>query len=425
VQRLPGPAAPGGTVEGDAGFGLIAVDPVNPLRLYGAVLFDGDPRMMRSVDGGKTWETDRALTRLMYDGFESDFRDPGDGVKVMPQASLVAFDPVDPDIIVAGGRASGVFITSDGGQTWALLTNPHAPTAEFPHLPNPAFARFDHDKPGVVRIYLGTGRGVWRIGLVNADMAVTKTDAPDPVIVGKDLTYTVEVSNGGPDMAQNATFEDELPRGTTFRSISAPAGWSCDLPSVGAPGTVRCTNPSMAPGSASFSLVVRPGGAVSLGGIVNTARAYSAAIDHDLSDNTATTTTAVIVPVAINIQPGGFPNTVGSHGRANVAVLTTHAGEYGLPMAFDATAIDPLSVRFGSAAVVLSGSGGAREVHATGHLEDAYELDETTRDGDIDMVFHFRVADSGLTKASTEACVRGTFGGGSVFFGCDSIVIVP
>jgi uncharacterized repeat protein (TIGR01451 family) len=424
VERRPGPAVPGGTVETDAGFGLIAVDPMNALRLYGAVLFDGDPRMMRSTDGGKTWVTDWALTRLMYDGFDSDFGDPGDGVHVMPQASLVAFDPHDPNIIVAGGRSSGVFITSDGGRTWALLTNPHTPTAEFPHLPNPAFARFDHDKPGVVRIYLGTGRGVWRIGLVNADMAVTKADAPDPVIIGKDLTYTVQASNGGPDMAQNATFEDELPRGTTFRSIAAPAGWSCDTPAVGQPGTVRCTNPSMAPGNASFSLVVRPGGSVSLGGIVNTARAYSAAIDHDLSDNAATTTTAVMVPVAINIQPKAFPNSVGSRGQATVAVLTTRPGEYGLPLAIDATTIDPLSVRFGPSAVVLSG-GGAAEVHGKGHLEDAYELDETTRDGDVDMVLHFRVSASGLIGTSTEACVRGTFTSGSTFFGCDSIVIVP
>jgi hypothetical protein len=180
----------------------------------------------------------------------------------------------------------------------------------------------------------------------------------------------------------------------------------------------------MAPGSATFSLVVRPGGSVSLGGVVNTARAYSAAIDHDQTGNAATTTTAVIVPVAINVQPGAFPNNVSRRGQATVAVLTTRVGEYGLPLAIDATTIDPLSVRFGSAAVVQSG-GGATEVHGKGHLEDSYELDETTRDGDVDMVFHFRVSASGLTGASTEACVRGTFTSGSTFFGCDSVVIVP
>jgi uncharacterized repeat protein (TIGR01451 family) len=424
VERQP-PLAPDGTVDDDAGFGIVAVDPTNPLRLYAAVLFDGPvSRMMRSIDGGKTWVTDAALTRLMYRGFEPDLTNPGDGIRVMPQASLVAFDPADPNIIVAGGRASGVFLTSDGGHSWALLTDPHTPgTSDVPHLPNPAFARFDHDKPGVVRIYLGTGRGVWRIDLANADLSVTKVDAPDPVILGTDLTYTIQVTNAGPDMAQNATLEDDVPTGTTFSSLVAPAGWSCEQPAVGARGTVRCTHPSMAPGTATFTLVVRTG-AVNPGiGVLNTSRAYSAAIDPDPADNTANATTAVIVPVLINIQPGGFPNAINLRGQANVAILTTAAGEHGLPLAFNAATIAPLSVRFGSASAVLAGNGAAAKNDAS--LQDAYELDERTRDGDIDLLLHFRVADSGLTASSTQGCVAGTFGPGYQFFGCDSVVVKP
>ena len=105
-----------------------------------------------------------------------------------------------------------------------------------------------------------------------------------------------------------------------------------------------------------------------------------------------------IVPVAINIKPGSFTNPLNlkSNGVIPVAVLTTEAGEYGLPLAFDATAIDPLSVRFGPLAVVTAG-GGAPEAHGMGHLEDAVERsDETTRDGDLDMVLHFRTQQSAL-----------------------------
>jgi hypothetical protein len=109
-----------------------------------------------------------------------------------------------------------------------------------------------------------------------------------------------------------------------------------------------------------------------------------------------------------------------------VAVLTTRAGEYGLPLAFDASLIDPLSVRFGPAPLAV---GGSTAIHGTGHLEDARELNEKTRDGDVDMVLQFRVGASGLTPASTEACVRGTFTapGGAVheFFGCDSVKVTP
>lgn len=426
VQRFPGPMMPGGTVEADASFGLVAVHPTDPLRLYAAVLFDGaSSRMMRSTDGGQTWTYDAVLTRLMYDGFRPDVRDPGDGVHVMPEASLVAFDPYDPDIIVAGGRRSGIFVSSDGGLGWALLTEPHSPTTSgVPHLPNPAFAHFDHDKPGVVRVYVGTGRGIWRINLANADLAVTKVDAPDPVIAGQDLTYTIQVSNGGPDLAQNATLEEALPAGVTFRSIAAPAGWTCDTPAVDSTGTVLCTNASMAPGTASFSLVVRIGAGAQLSAVTNTVRVYSAAVDPDTAGNEASATTSFITPVRINIQPGGSPNTISQRGRANVAILTTSAGEYGLPFAFDAATVDPQSVRFGPASVVLAG-GGAALVKGSGHAEDSYELDEVTRDGDLDLVMQFRVADSGLTAASTEACVAGTFGTGHRFFGCDAIKIAP
>ncbi len=68
------------------------------------------------------------------------------------------------------------------------------------------------------------------------------------------------------------------------------------------------------------------------------------------------------------------------------------------------------------------------EIHGTGHLDDSYQLDETTKDGDLDMLFHFRAADAGLTLATTEACVQGTYEVGGVtlsFFGCDSIKVVP
>jgi uncharacterized repeat protein (TIGR01451 family) len=426
-ERLfPGPAQPGGTVEADASFGLVAVHPTDPMRVYAAVLFDGpSSRMMRSTDGGQSWTTDWALTRLMYGGFEPDIADSGDGVHVMPQASLVAFDRYDPDIVVAGGRQSGIFISSDGGRGWALLTEPHAPTTSgVPHLPNPAFAHFDHDKPGVVRIYVGTGRGVWRINLANADLSVTKADAPDPVVAGKDLIYTIQVSNAGPDLAQNATLEDVLPDGVTFRSILAPSGWSCDLPAVDSNGTVYCTNPSMVPGTATFSLVVRIGAGADLDGVTNTVRSYSAAVDPDTTANEASATTSILIPVAINIQPGGSPNTVNSRGRANVAILSTSVGEYGLPFAFDAGTVSPLGVRFGPESLVLAG-GGAGLIRGSGHLEDSFELDEVTQDGDLDLVLQFRVADSGLTTTSTEACVAGTFGAGYRFIGCDAINVVP
>ena len=65
-----------------------------------------------------------------------------------------------------------------------------------------------------------------------------------------------------------------------------------------------------------------------------------------------------IVPVAINIHPGSSENPVNlkSNGNIPVAVLSTRPGEYGLPLAFDATSIHPLTTSFGPKAVVSTGA---------------------------------------------------------------------
>jgi len=178
-----------------------------------------------------------------------------------------------------------------------------------------------------------------------------------------------------------------------------------------------------APGTAIFSLVVRVGAGAPLA-VTNTVRAYSAAVDADPTDNEASATTGLIVPVTTNVRPGGLPNAVNPRGKAIVAILTTSAADYGLPFAFDAGTVNRSSVRFGPASLVLAG-GGAALVKGSGHLEDSYELDEVTRDGDLDLVMQFRVSDSGLTVASTEACVAGTFGTGYRFLGCDAVKVVP
>jgi hypothetical protein len=65
-----------------------------------------------------------------------------------------------------------------------------------------------------------------------------------------------------------------------------------------------------------------------------------------------------VVPVALYIKPSSYPNSINLRSRGNVplAVLTTLAGEYGLPIDFDATTIDPLSVRFGPRVIAVKPS---------------------------------------------------------------------
>src|SRR5439155_13751784 len=55
-----------------------------------------------------------------------------------------------------------------------------------------------------------------------ADLQITKTDNPDPVTAGTDLTYTLTVHTAGPSDAQSVQATDAIPPGTTF--VSADHG---------------------------------------------------------------------------------------------------------------------------------------------------------------------------------------------------------
>jgi hypothetical protein len=82
-----------------------------------------------------------------------------------------------------------------------------------------------------------------------------------------------------------------------------------------------------------------------------------------------------------------------------VAILTTDT--------FDATAVDPLSVRFGPKS--------AKEAHQKGHIEDV------NKDGGPDLVLHFRTQDTGLRCGDTSASLRGETFAEQRIEGADSI----
>jgi uncharacterized repeat protein (TIGR01451 family) len=57
-------------------------------------------------------------------------------------------------------------------------------------------------------------------GQEGVDLVVTKSDNPDPVQVGNQLTYTIQVRNNGPAPATGVTVTDELPNSVDFVSAS-------------------------------------------------------------------------------------------------------------------------------------------------------------------------------------------------------------
>ncbi len=52
-----------------------------------------------------------------------------------------------------------------------------------------------------------------------ADLVIDKSSTPNPVMAGEMLTYTLNISNQGPSIAENVVITDELPSNVTFNSV--------------------------------------------------------------------------------------------------------------------------------------------------------------------------------------------------------------
>ena len=120
----------------------------------------------------------------------------------------------------------------------------------------------------------------------SADLSVVKSDSPDPVSVGSNLTYTVAVTNNGPDSTANVRMTDRLPAGVTFVSATATQG-SCTQSA----GKVSCTLGTLANGgSAKATIIVRP---TAVGSIRNSASVTGSVADPNTANNRSRAQTTV------------------------------------------------------------------------------------------------------------------------------------
>ncbi len=160
-----------------------------------------------------------------------------------------------------------------------------------------------------------------------ADLAITKTDSPDPVTAGSNITYTITVTNNGPDAAATSSWSDTLPAGTTFVSLPAVAGWSCTTPAVGSGGTVSCTNTNFAVGSAAFTLTVAVAPSTAAGTVLsNTATVTSSASDGTPGNNSATATTTVAGSADLSVTKVDTPDPVDAGANISYTITVNNAG---------------------------------------------------------------------------------------------------
>ena len=125
-----------------------------------------------------------------------------------------------------------------------------------------------------------------------ADMQVSQSDSPDPVLVGSTMTYTVVVTNAGPMTATGVILVDNYPgfavlHGVSFSRQGVPCGGSPTVCPIGqmAPGEVLTAELFM---TATKFAVPSMSSVVSVNGVE---------LDPDMTNNSSTETTTVIGPV--------------------------------------------------------------------------------------------------------------------------------
>ena len=194
----------------------------------------------------------------------------------------------------------------------------------------------------------------------SADLAVAKTDAPDPVTAGTDLTYTIGITNTGPSDAPGVTLTDPIPAGTSFVSATPSTG------SCAGTTTVSCNLGTLANGaSASVTLSVHVGSAVAAGTVLsNTATASSGVSDPNASNDSATATTTVVTSGDLSITKTGSPDPVAAGGDITYTITVTNNGPSD---ANNITVTDalPAGTTFGSTASSTGSCAGTATVTCT------------------------------------------------------------
>ena len=156
----------------------------------------------------------------------------------------------------------------------------------------------------------------------SAGLSLSKDDAPDPVLVGQLLTYTLTARNAGPLSATGVQVSDTLPAGVTFDSAT-PSQGTCSESS----GTVNCDLGTLAASqNVTIDVKVRP---QSTGSITNQATLTSATFDPDLSDNSASADTTVDPAADLSLTKTDSPDPVLAGEPITYTLTANNAGPSG------------------------------------------------------------------------------------------------
>ncbi|UCE62925.1 MAG: SBBP repeat-containing protein, partial [Nitrospirota bacterium] len=153
---------------------------------------------------------------------------------------------------------------------------------------------------------------------VFSDLLITQNNSPDPVTALENLTYTLFISNGGPQNATEVLATDSLPTGVTFVSATPSAG-TCSGTSL-----VTCNLGTMNVGDrATVELVVKT---TTEGTLTNIASVTSGVTDPNSNNNTVMQSTTVNPAADIALAKTDDPNPVLNNSELTYILTVTNNG---------------------------------------------------------------------------------------------------
>jgi uncharacterized repeat protein (TIGR01451 family) len=251
-----------------------------------------------------------------------DFADGGGqyALRLLPSGGLLVASSGVINRFDGSGNITQSYDTAGEDCWFALNLDPDGTSFWSADFCTADFVKFDISSGDVLESFnTGTGSttvfGLTVFGEItvggggSADLSITKTDSPDPVLVDGLFTYTITVTNNGPDDAKNVVVSDDLPSGVTFDSASSECSGTtnvtCDL------GTLAVD----ASATVEINVIANKAGTVK-----NTATAGSSANDPNPDNNSDTTSTTVNPAPSGGVQTGAGGTAPRGPGFLSVSV---------------------------------------------------------------------------------------------------------
>ncbi|HEV7428397.1 MAG TPA: hypothetical protein VGQ46_18730 [Thermoanaerobaculia bacterium] len=163
--------------------------------------------------------------------------------------------------------------------------------------------------------------------IISADLVITKS-ATATAPQGTNVTYTITLTNNGPNFAINATMTDVLPPNTTFVSLSPDPFFTCTTPGVGSNGTINCTSltPFLSGTPATFTIVVNVSPNAPLGTLNNTATATTTSTDPTTPNTSTAGTTITAGNADVGVVKTAAPGLYGTGNSLTYTIAVNNAG---------------------------------------------------------------------------------------------------